>query len=83
MDPAQNHQPYSLMLAHPGDSVRVAGIAGDSKLVRRMLGLGIRVGSVLEVLNHRNQGIVVGSAGCRVALGSDIADRLLVEPLGS
>ena len=70
-----------LLQVRNGHSARVAEIQGGSQMVRRMLSLGIRVGSVIDVLNHRGKGIVVGNSGTRVALGADIADKLIVEPV--
>jgi ferrous iron transport protein A len=46
-----------------------------------MLSLGLRVGSVVNMLNHRGKGVVIQNAGTRVALGSGIAEKLQVEPL--
>lgn len=78
----QPHASTNLLSVRNGQRARVAEIVGGSPMVRRMLSLGIRVGSVVDVLNHRGKGIVVGNAGTRVALGADIADKLLVEPIG-
>ena len=71
----------SLLAMQDGCRARVSQVIGDSQLVRRMLSLGIRVGSVVDVLNHRGKGVVVANSGARVALGPAIADKLLVEPL--
>lgn len=71
----------SLLTLQNGHSGRIAAIEGDSVLIRRMLSLGLRVGSVVNMLNHRGKGVVIQNAGTRVALGSGIAEKLLVEPL--
>ena len=71
----------SLLSLQKGHSGRIASIEGDSLLVRRMLSLGLRVGTVVNMLNHRGKGVVIQNAGTRVALGSGIAEKLLVEPL--
>ena len=75
-------QPTTNLLAlHKGDSGRIASIEGDSILIRRMLSLGLRVGAVVNMVNHRGKGVVIQNAGTRVALGSGVAEKLLVEPL--
>jgi ferrous iron transport protein A len=64
-----------------GQQARIEKIQGDRSLARRLLGLGLRVGSEISVLQQRNRGVVVATAGTRVALGSSIADKLLMQPL--
>lgn len=77
-------QPVTSLLAlKTGCSGRIAAIDGDNQLVRRMLSLGIRVGTIVDMLNHRGRSVVIQNAGTRVALGPDIADKLKVEPLGA
>jgi len=62
-----------------GATATIQKIEGDSKLSRKLLGLGLRVGSKVSVLQHRSRGVVVASDGNRVALGQSIADKLLVN----
>lgn len=77
-----NLQPTtSLLKLQNGHSGRIASIEGDNQLVRRMLSLGLRVGSIVSMLNHRGKGVVIQNSGTRVALGPGMADKLLVEPL--
>lgn len=64
-----------------GAHARIAEIRGDKGLARRLLGLGLRVGSEISILQQRRRGVVVASAGTRVALGSSVADKLLMQPL--
>ncbi len=64
-----------------GRRARITSIDGDRSLVRKTMAMGIRVGSIVDILSHRGRGVVVGKSGTRVALGGSIADRLLVEPL--
>jgi len=64
-----------------GTLARITRIQGDKGLARRLLGLGLRVGSEISVLQQRRRGVVVASAGTRVALGSSVADKLLMQPL--
>jgi len=64
-----------------GHRGRIASIEGDRQMVRRMLSLGLRVGAVVDMLNHRGKSVVIQNAGTRVALGPGIAEMLFVEPL--
>ena len=71
----------SLLSLQNGHSGRIASIEGDRQMIRRMLSLGLRVGTVVDMLNHRGKSVVIQNAGTRVALGPGIAEKLLVEPL--
>ena len=71
----------SLLNLENGHKGRIKEICGDVQMQRRMLSLGLRVGTVVNVLNHRGRGVVVGNAGTRVALGSSVAEKLIVETL--
>jgi ferrous iron transport protein A len=64
-----------------GASARLAEIRGGHKLARRLLGLGLRVGSRITVLHHRGRGVVLSYGDTRVALGGGIVERLWVEPI--
>jgi ferrous iron transport protein A len=66
-----------------GGSARITAILGGRNLHRRLLGLGLRVGSKVNVLHHRGRGVVVSSSGNRIALGGGVVEKLLVEPLSS
>ena len=71
----------SLLTLQNGRRGRIASIEGGKLMVRRMLSLGLRVGTVVNMLNHRGKSVVIQNAGTRVALGPGIAEKLLVEPL--
>lgn len=70
------------MSSHPlsdtpvGQKVRLVAISGGKQLTRRLLSLGLTVGSELEVLHHRGRGVVVAKQGNRVALGKGIAEKM-------
>jgi len=74
-------KPITLDQLPAGAYARITGISGDRGLARKLLGLGLRVGSEVCVLQRRNRGVVVANAGTRVALGSSVADKLLMQPL--
>lgn len=50
-------------------------------LTRRLLALGLTVGNEVEVLHHRNGGVVVAKDGNRVALGHGVAEKLIAREL--
>jgi len=62
-----------------GTEAEIAEIRGDPAMARRLLSLGLRVGSRISVLQQRNSGVVVASAGTRVALGASIADKVMMQ----
>jgi ferrous iron transport protein A len=64
-----------------GSRARIIAIRGGRELHRRLMGLGLRVGTEIQVLHHRGRGVVVGSAGNRIALGGGVAEKLLLDPL--
>ncbi|MEJ2590423.1 MAG: FeoA family protein [Candidatus Thiodiazotropha sp.] len=64
-----------------GRHARIERILGGRLLVHRLLGLGLRVGSEVELTHRRGGGVVLASAGTRVALGAGVAEKLLVRPL--
>lgn len=66
-----------------GRHARIAKIRGGRLLIRRLLGLGLRVGMELDVVQRRGRGVVVASAGTRVALGGGVADKLMMAPIES
>ncbi len=64
-----------------GSRACIRRINGGRQLVHRLLGLGLRVGSEIELTQRRGGGVVVANAGTRVALGAGVAEKLLVERL--
>ena len=77
---SMDSHPRPLPDLHPGTQAQVTDIQGGHGLQRRLLGLGIRRGTRVQVLHRRGRGVVVAAGGTRVALGGGIAERLLVRP---
>jgi len=77
-----NKTVHSVSLNHlsEGQQAIISEILGDKTLTRRLIGLGLRVGSEITLLQQRSKGVVLGSAGSRVALGSTIANKLMIQP---
>ena len=65
----------------PGQACRLVEIDGNRALINRLMGLGVRIGSEIRVLQQRGQDVVITSTGNRIALGGAIARHLQVESL--
>lgn len=76
--------PHSLSLAdlRPGVSARITAIRGGREITRRLMGLGLRVGSEVRLLHHRGRGVVLAAGASRVALGGGVAEKILAETTG-
>ncbi len=59
--------------------VLVKKIKSDSKTQVRLLGLGIGVGSRLEILRNRGGDMVLAQNNNRISLGRSIANKILVS----
>jgi len=58
--------------------VLVKGIKTDNKTKVRLLGLGIGVGSSIEILRNRGGDMVLAQNNNRISLGRSIANKILV-----
>ncbi len=65
-----------------GDAARVIEIHGGKNMTRRLMGLGLKVGSSVTVLHRRGEGVVVAEGGNRIAIGGGVANRVMVQLLG-
>jgi len=83
-DPATDLQ-IALAELPLGSRARICQIQGGRMLTHRLLSLGLRVGSEVELTQRRGGGVVVACEGTRVALGAGVAEKLLVVslPVGS
>ena len=74
----QGPLPVSLGSMPVGVHALVVRVNGDRDITRRLLSLGLRVGSEVVVLQRRGRSVVVANgAGTRVALGATIAEKVL------
>ncbi len=62
-----------------GQRAFIVRIEGGRQLVRRLMSLGLRQGSEVSVLQRRGRSVVVACAATRVAIGSTIAEKLLMK----
>lgn len=63
-----------------GSTGKVVSINGDRSMLRKLMSLGIKTGSDIEILHHRGKGVVVRSNGTRIAIGEGIAEHVKVIP---
>lgn len=76
---AHNPPAYGLALATRGARVRVTEIRSDSiPLNKRLEGMGIYPGVLLEVVQQEGGGLIVRLNGSKIALGAGMAHRILV-----
>ena len=64
-----------------GDTARVIEIHGGKNMTRRLMRLGMKLGSSDTVLHRRGEGVVVGEGGNRIAIGGGVANRVMVQLL--
>ncbi len=70
---------YGLALAARGTRVRVAEIRGGASAIsKRLEGMGIHPGTVLEIIQHEGGGLIVRLNASKIALGASMAHRILV-----
>jgi ferrous iron transport protein A len=81
--PRNTAEPLLLNEFKAGQRVRLEQIRGDRSLARRLLGLGLRNGVELDIIQFRSNGVVVARGETRIALGAGVTDKLLVVPLES
>lgn len=68
-----------LLLAAPGERLRVERLSGGQGLASQLGDLGLSLGSELEVISTGGGSMVVAVKGCRVALGRGVAQKVLVS----
>ena len=64
-----------------GRRVRITGHRGGRMLRARLLAMGLNLGREVEVIQNNRGLIIVGVNGGRVALGRDISQKILAEPV--
>lgn len=59
--------------------VHVKKIQSDCKTQVKLLGLGIGIGSTLEILRNRGGDMVLANNNIRISLGRSIAEKIFVS----
>ncbi len=68
-----------LVTHRESSNVYVKKIVSDCKTQVRLLGLGIGIGSYLQVLRNRGGDMVLANNNSRISLGRSIAEKILVS----
>jgi ferrous iron transport protein A len=71
---------FALAMADEGQRVRVVGLRAGRGLDRRLMDLGLNIGSELCVLQRQGGGLVVLRDQARIALGGGMATKIIVAP---
>lgn len=79
-DIESNGQVFPLVFAQPGQRLRIAAHKSSKGLGRKLSTLGLAVGSAIEVTQRTPRGgVVVAHDSARIALGTRIAQQVLVH----
>lgn len=73
-----------LVNARPGERLVITSMVGGGNARLRLMSMGLRIGDEIEVISNYAKGQLVVSAGTqRYVLGRGLAQKLIVEPVGS
>lgn len=68
-----------MRLVQKGEWVRIVSVNGGKGVHERLVGFGLRVGAVVQVLNNSMNGkLLLGHHGVRLYLGGGMAHRIQV-----
>lgn len=69
-----------LVMASPGEQVRIVGFHGHRGMERRLTSMGLKRGAEVEVIKSSGPGpLIVASGETRIALGAGMAKKILVS----
>ena len=71
-----------LTMAQDGERVRVERLNGGHGLEKRLVEMGLNVGSEVLISHRQGNQMVVIRGGTRLALGAGVAQRVLVKCVG-
>ena len=74
---------HALSEVAPGAKVKITAFAGGKEFKHRLLGLGLTIGSELEVLKGslgRQHPLLIGAGGNRLMVGHGMAEKIMVTP---
>lgn len=75
---ANHDQAFPLTMASEGDRVQIFLLCGGDGLAMRLTTLGLNLGSELTVSQRQGGGLVVIRGETRLALGTGMAQKILV-----
>jgi ferrous iron transport protein A len=76
--PSKDKAPFPLTMAQEGEKVKVFLLRSGKNLERRLISLGLNVGSELIVSQRHGGNVVVIRGEIRLALGTGMAQKIMV-----
>ncbi|MGH8558282.1 MAG: FeoA family protein [Methylococcales bacterium] len=77
----RNARSFPLSMALEGDRVRIVRHRGGEGLDKRLASMGLHIDSTMEILQRIGGSFVVAVNDLRLALGTGMAHKIIVEPL--
>ena len=76
----RNGPAFPLMLASPGETLRVSRVPTDKGSTERLASLGIQQGDIIRVVQNQAGSLIIeeNAAGARYMLGGGMANRIFV-----
>lgn len=71
----------SLNMAEPGERLVMTDTIGGPNVVRRLSDMGLTKGVEVEVLSTNGGPMLISLRGLRLAIGSDLSDKIMVRPV--
>ncbi|MEE9397574.1 MAG: FeoA family protein, partial [Methylococcales bacterium] len=71
---------FPLSMASEGEALKIVTLLGGRGLSKRLASMGLSVNSLLEIVNRQGNSIVIARSETRLAIGSGMAHKILVEP---
>jgi len=72
---------FPLSMSTEGEKVKVSLLRGGKSVELRLTSMGLNVGSELTVSQHQGGNVVVVRGETRLALGSSMAQKIMVEKI--
>lgn len=60
---------------------RITGYRANETSKQRLIALGLHPNAVVRIVNRRGNNLVVAVGSGRIAIGKDLAQQLMVEPV--
>ncbi len=74
---------FPLSMAVEGERVRIVMHRGGQGLDKRLASMGLQIDSTIEILHCLGGSLVVAANDIRLALGTGMAHKIMVESLSS
>jgi len=72
---------FPLAMANEGELVKIIGVTGGKKLAKRLITMGMIENTELQILQRQGIGLVVLCGETRLALGTGMANKIMVMPI--